>query len=74
MTREEFEGWIDAPDTLKVFKYLTRLREHLVGRLVEVAAGTSTVDELAVRTARLAGEIVGINNLLEIDYEEITNT
>ena len=65
MNKEQFEEWKSHPVTVEVLKEVDNLRDDLKEAL---ASGTTLGDE--VLTARMVGNIEGLNQILNIEYEE----
>lgn len=65
MDKEQFEEWRANPGTVEVFEEVNKLREALKESL---ANGATLGSE--VQTARVVGNIEGLNQLLNIKYEE----
>lgn len=64
MRKEQFDEWHSHPATIEIFKELEDVREDLKE---DLARGATLGSE--VQTARLVGNIEGLNQLLNIKYE-----
>lgn len=64
MNQEQFYEWRNQEATVEVFKEIAAVRDQLKDHL---ARGDTVRDQ--VETARVVGNIEGLNQLLNIDYE-----
>ena len=71
MNREEFAEWINHPGTIEIFKEFKKVKEGLMEDLEH--AGTinnESIDSTVIMTARVVGQIQGINQLLDIEFAD----
>lgn len=71
-SKEEFESWKDFEETRAVFKHFKEMRESARNSMVD-AAISNDMEMVAMNNTRVAGIIMGINMLLEMDYEDLTD-
>lgn len=64
MRKEQFEEWSAHPSTIEIFDELAGVRDDLK----ETLAYGATIGS-KVQTARVVGQIEGLNQLLNIRYE-----
>lgn len=67
MNKEQFHGWKNLPATLEVMVELTNLRLSLADSLSRGNTLCTTTDETALLTAKIVGEIEGIDQTLNYD-------
>ena len=70
MNKDTFISWKHSLETEEIFRYLSELRADRVDMLIELCAGAETLEKL-IQAPKLAGMILAINDLLEIEYEDI---
>ena len=70
MTPEAFSEWKNHPVTVEVFKELEQTREALQQDLAGGLTLCHTADGTHGSTARMVGNIEGINQVLNISFEE----
>lgn len=70
MNKEQFHGWQNLPVTIEIMAKLEEIKAGLSDRLSSGQTLSTTAGETALLTARIIGNIEGINQLLRIDYEE----
>ena len=72
MNKEEFSGWRNLPHTVEVFKKIEDMKKALQDGLGNGQTLCTTADETHGNTARMVGEIRGLDQLLNISYEDET--
>ena len=70
MNREQFTEWREHPITKEIFDALRETRDMDVQSLVDGGTLATDMGETAQLTARIVGKIQGINQILDIDFEE----
>lgn len=70
MTKEAFEGWLDYQVTGEVKELMKRRIKEYEDLLLELAGGCNDTDKLALQAARLGGMVAGVNNFLEMSWED----
>lgn len=70
ISKEEFSLWKIHPVTIALFKELRETRAQLEDALSSGETLTGTAGDTAERTARMVGNIEGINMLLETYFED----
>jgi hypothetical protein len=71
MTKEEFEGWKSYRPTQEVRAYLTELKGNYLELQHQLLTNCSEVETIALQAVRLEGMITGINNFLDIAWEDV---
>lgn len=72
MTKEDFETWKTSRLTQDIIGKWVERRRDKEDMMVELAAGCNSTEVLALQSARLAGIIVGYNELIELTWEDLT--
>lgn len=70
MTKESFEGWLSYQVTQEVKKLLEERIKNKVELMQELSYGCNDMETVAMQNARLAGMIAGINEFVEITWED----
>ena len=70
MTNEAFQEWKSHPVTIEIYEKLEELKRTLEKGLGEGQTLCITADETYGCTARMVGNIEGLNQLLNISYED----
>lgn len=70
ITAEQFAEWKEHPVTKEIFKELTDVREVLKNRMANGMTLGSTAEETHGLTHQVIGQVKGINQILEISYED----
>jgi len=70
MTKEAFEEWKSNPTTIEIYKILGDLKKSLQDNLANGQTLCSTADATMGSTARMIGNIEGLNQLLNISFED----
>lgn len=68
ITREQFADWKDSPTTMAVMEQIEARKKELSMVICDGHSISDTADETAIRTARLVGNIEGLNQLLNIEF------
>jgi len=72
ITGEQFTEWKDHPVTREVYKAIKEAKEDLGGQLGQgVFLSLDSVDASALNHAKIVGQVHGLNQLLELDFDEI---
>jgi len=72
MTKETFMEWRSQATTIEVFKKIEDMKKALQDGLGNGQTLCTTADETHGNTARMVGEIRGLDQLLNISYEDET--
>lgn len=72
MTKEDFIGWKNEPITIEIYKKLEETKQALMDGLANGQTLSTLADETHGGTARMIGNIEGLNQLLNISYEDET--
>lgn len=70
ITKEEFDEWREHPTTKKIFAAVSDVKNTLVDSLVYGSTIGQKADITHGLTARMVGHIEGLNQLLDIKFEE----
>ena len=70
MTPEAFSEWKNHPVTMEIFKELEKTREAKISDLANGLTLCTTAGETHGSTARMIGSIEGINQILNISFED----
>jgi len=70
MNSEQFQEWKSNPTTVEIFKELEKVRDDIKDALCSGQTLNSSSSETISNTARLIGNLEGINQLLNINYED----
>ena len=70
MTKESFEEWKSIPATIEILGKLEEARTALKEGLASGQTLCTTADETHGSTARMVGNIEGLNQILNISYED----
>jgi hypothetical protein len=70
MTNETFQGWKSLSVTIEIYEKLEELKRTLEKGMGEGQTLCITADETHGSTARMVGNIEGLNQLLNISYED----
>ena len=70
MDKEQFAEWKSNPSTVEILEEITVLRNALQERLASGQTLCSTADETHGNTARMVGNIEGLDQLLNITFSE----
>ena len=73
MTKEEYDNWKASSVTQGFLAYVKEIRENRQELQLQLAAQCNDMNTLALQTARVGGMITGLNTLLEVTWEDITN-
>lgn len=68
ITKEAFYEWKSNPTTIEIYKELAEAKETLKENLASGQTLCTTADETHGSTARMIGNIEGLNQLLNIDF------
>lgn len=72
MTKEDFIGWKNEPITIEIYKKLEETKQALVDGLAAGQTLSTLADETHGNTSIMIGHIRGLNQLLNINYEDET--
>jgi uncharacterized phage-associated protein len=72
MTKEDFISWRNSPITIEIYKKLEETKQALIDNLAEGQTLCDSADATHGSTARIIGSINGLNQLLDISYEDET--
>lgn len=70
MTRDEFQSWQEWSITREIFTYLKRRQDGALQKMIDYGFGNNT-DEIALGCARNAGIVAGLNEVLELEYDDL---
>jgi len=70
MNKEQFQEWKFNPTTIEIYKKLADVRDVLEKSLASGQTLCTTADETHGSTARMVGNIEGLNQLLNIEFIE----
>lgn len=71
MTKETFDDWKSSQSTQAILSKLEERRKEKEELMVELAAGCTSVETLSLQAARLAGMVIGLNEILELTWEDM---
>lgn len=69
MTKEEFNEWKDWHITREIMQRKGEVRESRKERMIEIGFGSVSPNDI-VQMVKLAGFIVGMNEFLDMTYED----
>ena len=69
MTKEEFNEWKDWHITREIMQRKGEVRESRKERMIEIGFGSVSPNDV-VQMVKLAGFIVGMNEFLDMTYED----
>ena len=70
LTKEAFDEWKEHPVTREIFKEIKNAIEHLKLQLSEGLTISFSAEETHGKTSHIVGQIEGLNQLLNISFEE----
>jgi len=70
LSKESFDEWKEHPVTKEIFKEIKNAVEHLKLQLSEGATISFSAEETHGKTNYFVGQIEGLNQLLNISFEE----
>jgi len=71
MTKEQFAEWRSNPTTIEVTKALTALRNALMENMADgQTIVISDIGSTAIVTMKFVGKIEGLNEFLNLEYED----
>ena len=70
ITKEQFSEWKAHPVTIEVYKEVVQAKQGLVSKLSEGATIAQTAEATHGMTNRVIGQINGLNQLLNLTYED----
>jgi len=70
ITKEQFSEWKAHPVTIEIYKEVERAKQSLVSMLSKGATIGQTAEETHGMTNRVIGQINGLNQLLNLTYED----
>jgi len=73
ITKEQFNEWKSNPTTQEIYKELEALKLSLQGLLGDGQTVGRSADETHSNTSMAVGHIKGINQLLNISFEDDEN-
>ena len=71
ITKEEFAEWKSHPVTIEIYKELKEIKKSLEESLGKGDTICYTAEETHGTTNRVVGQITGLNQLLELTYEDV---
>lgn len=71
MTKEEFEGWKSIRPTQEVRAYLNELKDNYIELQHQLLTNCNEPHTIALQGVRLEGMITGINNFLDLVWEDV---
>ncbi len=74
ITNEQFQEWKANPTTIEIFEILEKTKQALQNGLANGQTLCTTADETHGSTARMVGNIEGLNQILDIEYKEEPTT
>jgi hypothetical protein len=72
VTRDEFNDWREWRFTQDIFRYLRKRQDSALQKLIDYGFGED-VGAVALGAARNSGIVAGINEVLELDYDDLTD-
>lgn len=72
MNKETFIEWRNSPVTIEIYKKLEELKQVLMEGLAAGQTLSNSADETHGKTSMMVGSISGLNQLLNISYEDET--
>jgi len=73
ITKEQFSEWKASPVTIEIYKEVERAKQSLVSMLSKGTTIGQTAEETHGMTNRVIGQINGLNQLLNLTYEDEDN-
>jgi len=70
ITKEQFSEWKAHPVTIEIYKEVERAKQSLVFMLSKGTTIGQTAEETHGMTNRVIGQINGLNQLLNLTYED----
>ena len=70
ITKEQFSEWKTHPVTIEIYKEVKSAKQNLVSMLSAGATIGQTDEETHGMTNRVIGQINGLNQLLNLTYED----
>ena len=70
ITKEQFSEWKAHPVTIEIYKEVKSAKQNLVSMLSAGATIGQTAEETHGMTNRVIGQINGLNQLLNLTYED----
>lgn len=70
ITAEQFAEWKEQPATKELFAALKDVRQALIDRLSSGQTIGESADDTHGRTNKIVGQIEGLNQLLNVTYEQ----
>ncbi len=70
ITKEEFDEWKENPTTKQIFKELERMRANLLANLSKGTTLGQSADVTHGMTSKAVGQIEGLNQIINITFEE----
>lgn len=70
ITAEQFAEWKEQPVTKEIFEALTDVKKSLVEKMAEGQTLGQSADVTHGLTSKMVGQIEGLNQLLNISYEQ----
>lgn len=70
LTKEAFDEWKEHPVTREIFKEINQMVDELKNRLSSGLTISFSAEETHGKTSHLVGQIEGLNQLLNISFEE----
>lgn len=72
ITKAAFAEWKSNPTTESIFKEIEKTKQALIDNLAEGQTLCDSADATHGSTARIIGSISGLNQILNISYEDET--
>ncbi len=70
ITKEQFEEWKSHPVTIEVYKEIRLIKEALERDLGLGVTISDNADITQGMTNRIVGQVAGLNQLLNLEYED----
>ncbi len=70
MEKEQFQEWKSHPVTIEIFKEILKTKHVLETYLSHGLTLAKSAEETQSKTAKVVGNIEGLNQLLNISYQE----
>ena len=70
ITKEQFEEWKTHPVTIEIFEEIEKAKQGLQDKIAEGLTIGYRADETHGLTNKIVGQIEGLNQLLNITYED----
>lgn len=71
MTKDDFESWKEWAVTKEIKAFLERRKLAALERQVEIGF-ENNVETVAMHSARTSGIVAGINEVIDLEYEDLT--